>query len=74
MDFAAGVYQSLYKKTGDTGSQVGIFIYLFIKSDHDCMCVHALLSVSCQVSAKFGACTVVGLNGTLDEAKMSHST
>ncbi len=33
----------------------------------------ALLSVSCQISAKFGICTVVdlnGLNGTLVEAKM----
>jgi hypothetical protein len=32
--------------------------------------VHALLSVSCQFSAKFGTCTVVVLNGTLVEAKM----
>ncbi len=31
---------------------------------------HSLLSVSCQVSAKFGTCTVVGLNGTHVEAKM----
>ncbi len=30
----------------------------------------ALLSVSCQVGAKFGTCTVVGLNRTLIEAKM----
>jgi len=30
----------------------------------------ALLSVSRQVSAKFGTCTIVGLNGTLIEAKM----
>ncbi len=30
----------------------------------------ALLSVSCQISAKFGICTVVDLNGTLVEAKM----
>jgi hypothetical protein len=29
-----------------------------------------LLSVSCQVSAKFGTCTVVSLNGTLVVAKM----
>ncbi len=29
-----------------------------------------LLSVSCHVSAKFGNCTVVSLNGTLVEAKM----
>ncbi len=32
--------------------------------------VCTLLSVSCQVDAKFGTCTVVGLNGTLVEAKM----
>ncbi len=31
---------------------------------------HALLSVSGQVSAKFDTCSVVGLNGTLVEAKM----
>ncbi len=31
---------------------------------------HTLLSVSCQVSAKFGTCTVAGLNGTHVEAKM----
>jgi hypothetical protein len=29
----------------------------------------ALLSVSCQVNAKFGTGTIVGLNGTLVEAK-----
>jgi hypothetical protein len=33
----------------------------------------ALLSVSCQISAKFGFCTVVDLNGTLVEAKTSTS-
>jgi hypothetical protein len=32
--------------------------------------MYALLSVSCQVNAKCGTCTVVGLNGTLVEAKM----
>jgi hypothetical protein len=31
---------------------------------------HTTLSGSCQVSAKLGTCTVVGLNGTLVEAKM----
>jgi hypothetical protein len=31
---------------------------------------YSLLSVSCQVTAKFGTCTVMGLNGTLVEAKM----
>ncbi len=32
--------------------------------------VTTLLFVSCQFSVKFGTCTVVGLNGTLAEAKM----
>ncbi len=30
----------------------------------------ALLYISCQVSAKFGTCTVVILNGTLVKAKI----
>jgi hypothetical protein len=29
-----------------------------------------MLSVLCQISAQFGTCTAVGLNGTLVEAKM----
>ncbi len=31
---------------------------------------HALLSVPSQMTAKFGICTVVSLNGTLIEIKM----
>jgi hypothetical protein len=30
----------------------------------------SLLTISCQVCAKFGTCTVVGLNGTLVEGRM----
>ncbi len=33
-------------------------------------CIGAPLYVSCQVSAKFGTCTVVSLNGTLVKAKI----
>jgi hypothetical protein len=34
------------------------------------ICKATLLSVSYQINAKFGTCTVVGLNGTLVEANM----
>ncbi len=44
----------------------GFFMY-FIQH---CITEHAILSVSCQVRSNFGTCTVVGLHGTLVDAKM----
>jgi hypothetical protein len=41
-----------------------------VQAEGDDRQIPTLLSVSCQVSAQFSTCTIVGLNGTLVEAKM----
>jgi hypothetical protein len=42
----------------------------FQKGDFSLEWIYTLLSVSCELRAKFGTCTAVSVNGTLDEAKM----